>query len=44
MKNEILTEKDIELLREKFKNKYAKTKGWDPNKLTPEQLIEITQE
>lgn len=44
IKNEVLSEKEIELLREKFKVKYAKNKGWDPNNLNPEQIIEITQQ
>jgi len=36
-----LSEKDLEELREMFKNEYAKKKGWDPNNLTSEQLNEI---
>jgi len=44
IKNETLTESDVNMLRERFKVKYAKTKGWDPYNLTSEQLIEITQQ
>lgn len=44
IKNEVISEKEIELLREKFKVKYAKNKGWDPNNLNTEQIIEITQQ
>lgn len=44
IKNEIMTEKEIDVLREQFKNNYAKKKGWDPEKLTNEQLLEITQQ
>jgi hypothetical protein len=39
-----LKEKDLELLRETFVEQYATKKGWDKNKLTPEQLFEITQQ
>jgi len=44
IKNEIMTEKEIELLREDFKIKYAKEKGWDYLNLKTEQLLEITQQ
>lgn len=44
IKNEAMSDKDIEYLREQFKIKYAKNKGWDPNKLKTEQIIEITQQ
>lgn len=42
IKNEILTNNEINMLREQFKVKYSKMKGWDPNNLTTEQLIELT--
>lgn len=32
---------DIKLLREKFITDYCRKKGWNPNKLSPSQLIEI---
>jgi len=39
-----LTDKDLELLRETFKVKYAREKGWNPNKLTQEQINEIKKQ
>jgi hypothetical protein len=42
IKNEIMTEKEIGLLREQFKVRYCESKGWDPENLTTEQLLEIT--
>lgn len=39
-----LKEDDMEMLRENFINQYAKKKGWDPKKLTTEQLFEIQQQ
>lgn len=44
IKNETISEKEVELLREKFKIDYATKKGWNPNNLKPEQIIEITQQ
>lgn len=44
LKNEKITESEIKMLREKFKVKYAISKGWDPLNLTTEQMIEITQQ
>lgn len=44
IKNETISEKDVEMLRENFKIKYSKSKGWNPQKLTTEQIIEITQQ
>lgn len=44
IKNETISQKEVELLREKFKINYAKSKGWDPLNLKPEQIIEITQQ
>jgi hypothetical protein len=41
IKDSALTENELNDLREKFKIQYARTKGWDPNNLTPEQLNEI---
>lgn len=32
---------DTKLLIEKFINDYCKQKGWNPNNLSPSQLIEI---
>lgn len=44
IKNETISEKDVKMLREKFKIDYAMSKGWDPLNLTTEQMIEITQQ
>ncbi len=41
IKDSSLTDKEVMDLRESFKIQYAKMKGWDPEKLTPEQLNEI---
>ena len=32
---------NINALREKFISDYSKKKGWNPNNLSPSQLIEI---
>jgi len=39
-----LSEKDLKELRENFVDKYVKEKGWDKEKLKPEQLNEIYQQ
>jgi len=44
MKETGLNDKDLELLRETFKTKYAMEKGWNPKNLTPEQLNEIKRQ
>lgn len=36
-----LSDKEIQELKEDFKNKYAELKGWDSDNLTSEQLLEI---
>lgn len=41
IKDSSLSEKEIIDLRESFKIQYSKMKGWDPDKLTPDQLNEI---
>lgn len=41
IKDSYLSDKDLNDLREKFKIKYAESKGWDPKNLTKEQLNEI---
>lgn len=41
IKDSVLSENEMNDLREKFKIQYAKTKGWNPNKLSEEQLKEI---
>ena len=39
-----LTEKELELIRETFKVKYATKNGWNPKNLTAEQLNEIKKQ
>lgn len=39
-----LSEKDLNELKEAYKEKYAKMKGWDKDNLTMEQLNEIVQQ
>ena len=41
VKDSALSESEMNDLREKFKISYAKSKGWNPNTLTEEQLKEI---
>jgi hypothetical protein len=38
-----LSKDDMTMLREKFITEYARKKGWDKNRLTAEQLLEIVQ-
>ena len=38
-----LTKEDLKLLREQFISKYSKEKGWDINRLTSNQMLEIVQ-
>jgi len=45
LKNEVkLNKQDETHLREKFISEYAKNKGWDKEKLTPTQMLEIVQQ
>jgi len=44
IKNETISEKELEMLREQFKIDYSLRKGWDPKNLKTEQMIEITQQ
>jgi Ca2+-binding EF-hand superfamily protein len=41
IKNNGLTQKEIDQLREKFLNEYAKNKGWNPKELSTNQMLEI---
>lgn len=41
IKDSMISERELEELREIFKREYAKKKGWDVNNLTNEQLNEI---
>jgi hypothetical protein len=34
---------DIKLLRERFISNYCRKMGWNPNKLSPSQLVEIIE-
>jgi hypothetical protein len=36
-----LKDEDLKILRENFIMKYSKKKGWDPEKLTTSQMMEI---
>lgn len=39
-----LNENELQMIREDFKKKYARQKGWDENNLTEEQLNEIKKQ
>lgn len=41
IKDSVLSESEINDLREKFKIQYSLNKGWDPNRLDENQLKEI---
>ena len=41
VKDSVLSESEVNDLKNKFKIQYATSKGWDPNNLTDEQLKEI---
>lgn len=36
-----ISDDDLKILRENFIVKYSKKKGWDPDKLTTSQMMEI---
>lgn len=36
-----LSDDELKLLREKFINEYSKSKGWNPNELSTNQMLEI---
>lgn len=42
--NNNLSKNDITMLREKFITDYSKQKGWDVNKLSTTQLLEIVEQ
>lgn len=44
IKDSMISDRELEELREIFKREYAKKKGWDPNNLTPDQLNEIVSD
>ena len=42
--NQALKKEEIDLLREKFIGEYSKEKGWDPNELSTQQMLEIVSQ
>lgn len=40
-KDTVLSSEELNLLREKYVIEYAKQKGWNPNELTTNQMLEI---
>ena len=44
IKSTNLTKEEINLLREKFVIDYAKKKGWDSDKLSTTQMMEIVEQ
>lgn len=41
IKDSVLSQEELNLLREKYVIEYAKQKGWNPNELTTNQMLEI---
>lgn len=44
IKNSSLTKEELNLLREKFIHEYSKGKGWNPNELSTNQMLEIVSQ
>jgi hypothetical protein len=44
IKNYSLSQEELNLLREKFINEYSKNKGWNPNELSTNQMLEIVSQ
>lgn len=44
IKNSSLTKEELNLLREKFIHEYSKNKGWNPNELSTNQMLEIVSQ
>jgi hypothetical protein len=44
LKNNKLSNDDLNYLREKFVNEYSRKKGWDKSNLSPTQMLEIVQQ
>ncbi len=44
VKNQLLSEKELNLLRERFVNDYSKKKGWNPKELSATQMMEIVSQ
>ena len=41
IKNTPLSNEEVNLLREKFVSEYSRKKGWNPNELSTNQMLEI---
>lgn len=44
IKNQTLTNDELNLLRERFVNDYSKKKGWNPKDLSTTQMMEIVSQ
>ena len=44
IKNSSLSQEEINMLREKFLHEYSKNKGWNPNELSTNQMLEIVSQ
>ena len=44
IKNLSLSQEEINMLREKFLHEYSKNKGWNPNELSTNQMLEIVSQ
>jgi hypothetical protein len=44
IKNTNLSQEELNLLREKFIHEYSKSKGWNPNELSTNQMLEIVSQ
>jgi hypothetical protein len=44
IKSSGMSEEELNMLREKFLNEYAKTKGWNPKRLSTNQMLEISSQ
>jgi hypothetical protein len=44
IKNSSLSQEEINMLREKFLHEYSKSKGWNPNELSTNQMLEIVSQ
>jgi hypothetical protein len=42
--NQLLTNEELNLLRERFVNDYSKKKGWNPKELSTTQMMEIVSQ
>jgi hypothetical protein len=44
IKNSSLSQEEINMLREKFLHEYSRNKGWNPNELSTNQMLEIVSQ